>query len=62
MDKKNPKIPVEQQEKIIKWFKEHEKYMLIPLDTLFDKNKNITYGDKFSTLDSDLNKMYEKFL
>lgn len=60
--KKNPKIPVEQKEKIINWFKEHEKYMLIPLDTLFDKNKNITYGDKFSSLDSDLNKIYEMFL
>ena len=61
---KNPKkrtpIKIEQQEKIINWYKENEKYLLIPLDT-FDDKKNKTYGERFNELDTDLNKWYEEF-
>ena len=61
---KNPKkrqpINFEQQEKIINWYKENEKYLLIPLDT-FDSKINKTYGKRLNELDSSLNKMYEYF-
>jgi len=58
--KKRPPIKIEQQEKIINWYKENEKYLLIPLDTLDSKDNKI-YGDKLNELDTELNKFYEKF-
>ena len=58
--KKRTPINVEQQEKIINWYKENEKYLFIPLDT-FDSKDNKTYGDKLNELDAKLNKMYEEF-
>ena len=60
----NPKkrLPIknEQQEKIITWYKENEKYLLIPLDIVYSKD-NKTYGDKLDELDSKLNTFYEEF-
>jgi hypothetical protein len=57
--KKRTPIKVDQQEKIINWYKEHEKYLLIPLDT-FDDKKNKTYGERLNELDTELNKWYEE--
>ena len=48
------------QIKIINWYEENEKYLLIPLDT-FDSKDNKTYGDKLKELDPRLNKIYEEF-
>lgn len=58
--KKRTQIKIEQQEKIINWYKENEKYLLIPLHT-FDDKKIKTYGERLNKLDTDLNKMYEMF-
>ena len=58
--KKRTQIKIEQQEKIINWYEENEKYFLIPLDT-FDSKNNKTYGDKLNELDAQLNKIYEEF-
>ena len=49
-----------QQQKIIKWYREYEKFMLIPLDIIDDKNKK-TYKDMENELDEKLNKIYEYF-
>ena len=57
--KKRTQIKIEQQEKIINWYKENEKYLLIPLDT-FDDKKNKTYGERLNELDTELNKWYEE--
>ena len=57
--KKRLPIVVEQQEKIINWYKENEKYLLIPLDTL-DNKDNKTYGDKLDKLDDRLNEIYKE--
>ena len=54
------KSPIEQQEKIIKWYQEYEKYMLIPEDTIDNKHKK-TYVINIMELDERLNKMYEDF-
>ena len=59
--KKRTQVKVEQQEKIINWYKENEKYLLIPLYT-FDDKANKTYIERFNKLDTDLNKIYEMFL
>ena len=53
-------INIEQQEKIINWYKENEKYLLIP-ENIIDSKDNKTYGDKLKNLDSELNEIYEKF-
>ena len=58
--KKRQPCGVEQQEKLINWYKENEKYLLIPLDT-YDSKDNKTYGDKLNELDARLNKIYEEF-
>ena len=58
--KKRIQIKIEQQEKIINWYKKNEKYLLIPIDT-FDSKDNKTYGDKINELDARLNKIYEEF-
>jgi hypothetical protein len=58
--KKRLSIGVEQQEKIFNWYKENEKFLLIPLDTI-DSKDNKTYGDKLNELDARLNKVYEEF-
>jgi 5-methylcytosine-specific restriction endonuclease McrA len=58
--KKRTQIKVEQQEKIINWYEENEKYLLIPLDT-FDYIKKQTYGERLNELDTELNKWYEEF-
>tara|TARA_Y100000389_G_C17277337_1_gene421106 strand:+ start:133 stop:690 length:558 start_codon:yes stop_codon:yes gene_type:complete len=62
---KNPKkrlpIKIEQQELIINWYKENEKYFLIPLDTL-DSKKNKTYEERLNEIDDKLNRLYEEFL
>jgi 5-methylcytosine-specific restriction endonuclease McrA len=58
--KKRTQIKIEQQEKIINWHEENEKYLLIPPDT-FDDKKNKTYRERLNELDTDLNKMYEMF-
>jgi hypothetical protein len=55
------KSPVEQYEKIIKWYQSYEKYMIIPEDT-FDTKYNKLYVTKVMELDADLNKMYEDFM
>ena len=54
-------IPIEQQEKIINWYQENEKYLLIPLDT-FDNKFDNTYENRLIGLDFELNKMYETFV
>ena len=54
------KSPIERQEKIINWYQQYEKYMLIPLDTVDFKNKK-TYRDMVMELDDRLNKIYEEF-
>lgn len=59
--KKRKQINFEQQKKIIKWWEENEKYLIIPLDT-YDSKVNKTYGDRLNELDPTLNKMYEMFL
>jgi hypothetical protein len=51
--------PVEQQEKIIKWYYEYESYMIIPLNT-YDNNKKQTYEERENGLDELLNAMYEQ--
>ena len=53
-------IKIEQQEKIINWYKENEKYLLIPLDT-FDDKTNKTYIERYNELDTCLNKTYEEY-
>ena len=58
--KKRTQIKIEQQEKIINWYEENEKYLLIPRDT-FDDKKNKTYGERLNELDARLNKIYEEF-
>lgn len=58
--KKRIPIKIEQQEKIINWYRENEKYLLIPLDT-FDDKKNKTYRERLNELDNELNKWYEEF-
>ena len=58
--KKRTQIKIEQQEKIINWYEENEKYLLIPPDT-FDDKKNKTYIERLNELDTDLNKFYEEF-
>ena len=58
--KKRTQIKIEQQEKIINWYEENEKYLLIPLDT-FDDKKNKTYREILNELDTNLNKLYEEF-
>lgn len=58
--KKRTQIKIEQQEKIINWYEENEKYLLIPPDT-FDDKKNKTYIERLNELDPYLNKFYEEF-
>lgn len=58
--KRRKSIEIEQQEKIINWYKENEKYLLIPLDT-FDNKTNKTYIEKCNELDTGLNRIYEMF-
>ena len=58
--KKRTQIKIEQQEKIINWYEENEKYLLIPPDTVDDKH-NKTYREKLNELDTDLNAVYERF-
>ena len=58
--KKRTQIKIDQQKKIINWYEENEKYLLIPLDT-FDDKKNKTYRERLNELDTDLNKWYEEF-
>jgi 5-methylcytosine-specific restriction endonuclease McrA len=52
------KSPVEQYEKIIKWYQNNEKYMLIPEDTIDIKNNKL-YKINLMELDSRLNYIYE---
>ena len=54
------KLSVEQYEKIIDWYQQYEKYMLIPLDT-FDVKNNKSYEVMELELDSRLNQRYEEF-
>lgn len=54
------KSPIEQQEKIIKWYHQYEKYMLIPEDAIDIKYEK-TYKINVIELDERLNKMYEDF-
>ena len=56
--KKRIPIHVEQQEKIINWYQQNEKYLIIPNDT-FDTKHQITYENKVNGLDDYLNKIYE---
>ena len=55
------KSPVEQYEKIIKWYQYYEKYMLIPENTIDPKN-NKTYKTNEEELDQRLNKIYEDLM
>jgi hypothetical protein len=54
------KSPPEQQEIIIKWYQQNEKYLLIPLDTI-DAKHNKPYCVMETELDDRLNKVYEDF-
>jgi hypothetical protein len=54
------KAPCEQQEKIIKWYQDYEKYMIIPTDT-YDHKNNKTYEVMISELDEKLNNFYTEF-
>jgi len=54
------KSPIEQYTKIINWYQQYEKYMLIPLDT-FDVKNNTSYKVMEMELDERLNKIYEDF-
>ena len=54
------KSPIEQYAKIINWYQQYEKYMLIPLDT-FDVKNNTSYKVMEMELDERLNKIYEDF-
>ena len=54
------KSQIEEHEKIIKWYHQYEKYMLIPLET-FDIKYNKTYKVNEMELDERLNKFYEDF-
>ena len=51
-------IRKEQQEKILRWFEENEKYMLIPLDTI-DPDTGTTYEARVNEMDKQLNNFYE---
>jgi hypothetical protein len=53
-------LPNEQKEKIIKWYQQNEKYMLIPLDTMDHKYQK-TYAKNLEELDENLNKFYSMF-
>jgi len=53
-------IDIEQQEKLINWYRENEKYLIIPLDIRYNRD-NKTYQEKIDNLDNDLNKFYEWF-
>lgn len=55
------KSPAEQYEKIIKWYQDYEKYMLIPENTIDPKN-NKTYKTNEEELDERLNKIYEDLM
>jgi hypothetical protein len=54
------KSQVEQYEKIIKWYQDHEKYMLIP-DSIIDPKDNESYIIKVMGLDDRLNSVYDDF-
>ena len=56
--KKRSSINIEQQQKIINWYKDNEQFLIIPLDTI-DTKDNISYEDKLKELDNKLNKIYE---
>ena len=55
------KSPLEQYEKIIKWYQDYEKYMLIPENTIDPKN-NKKYKMNEEELDERLNKIYEDLM
>ena len=55
------KSPVEQYEKIIKWYQSYEKYMIIPEDT-FDTKYNKLNVTNVMELVARLNKVYEDFM
>ena len=52
------KTTEEQYQKIIQWYKEYEKYMLIPENTIDTKNNKL-YITNLAELDSKLNAIYE---
>ena len=52
------KSPVEQCEKIIKWYQDNEKYILIP-DTIIDTKNNKSYRINVMELDDRLNSTYD---
>jgi len=52
------KSPVEQFEKIIKWYQDNEKYILIP-DTVIDTKYNKSYMTNVTELDVRLNSIYD---
>jgi hypothetical protein len=52
------KSPVEQYERIIKWYKDNEKYILIP-DNIIDTKNNKSYIINVMELDLRLNSLYE---
>jgi len=54
------KSQIEQYEKIIKWYQDHEKYMLIP-DSIIDPKDNESYIIKVMGLDDRLNSVYDDF-
>ena len=58
--KDKPSIKVEQQEQLINWYRENEKYLIIPPNTFVSK-RNKTYEDEVKELDVELNKVYEQF-
>jgi 5-methylcytosine-specific restriction endonuclease McrA len=50
----------EQQDIIIKWYQENEKYLLIPPDTIDPKHQK-PYSTMEMELDEQLNEMFERF-
>lgn len=55
------KSSVDQYEKIIKWYQNNEKYMLIPENTIDIKNDKL-YINNVMELDSRLNSIYENLM
>ena len=56
------RVPAEKFQIIYEWYKENEKYMLIPEDTPFPNKEHGTYQERLANLDNELNAMYMKFI
>lgn len=55
-----PQLSDEEKQNIKQWYEKYEKYMIIPLDTVFPES-DITYEQKEAQLDIELNRFYEMF-